>query len=96
MATKQTSRPRSAMPRARESVIDVLYVRDETMSGSEQCVVCEGGFEDEDEVMVRLRDFKAMVDYHIHRRCVLLALEHGPADDTEFNEYRQNLERRYS
>lgn len=104
-AKRTPPRPRKTRPRKpplelpdpHHVGIELISIRDErpSMSGLEKCLGCTGLFE-LDDTALRIREYRLMVDYLIHRRCIEKVLLDGPIDDAEFESYRERLVQRYT
>lgn len=90
-------KPPTELPEPMHVGIELISIKDEieSMSGLERCLGCEGLFDLADTAL-RIRDYRLMFDYLIHRRCIEKKLLDGPIDDAEFESYRSRLVERYS
>lgn len=81
------------LPKPNKMTIYATLARDETLSGRERCLACEGAFEDDDPILV-LREHRLLVDYLLHCRCVTKIVSDGPTV-VDFESYRDGLVIKY-
>lgn len=82
--------PKPELPKPVHMTVYATLAKDESLSGRERCIACEGLFDDDDPILM-IRDHRLMIDYILHCRCITKIISAGPIEQQEFEKYREGL-----